>query len=151
MLRCAGPNAFSKKEDTRHVFFTQRPYPRNCPSDQRSDWRGHLRNWALFPARIFAFLQDTQANLWEEMRGLHGAGLEPMLIAALVKELDIKGTLHVLRHGFKFYGKTFRLAYFKSAHGLNWEASELYGKNQLTVTRQTPCHPSDKSTVDCSQ
>ena len=36
-----------------------------------------------------------------------------MLIKALVKELAIKGTLHILRHGFKFYGKVFRLAYFK--------------------------------------
>ena len=41
------------------------------------------------------------------------------ITAALVKELDLKGSLHVLRHGFKFYGKTFRLAYFKPAHGLN--------------------------------
>ena len=34
-----------------------------------------------------------------------------MLIAALIKERDHKGTLHILRHGFKFYGKTFTLAY----------------------------------------
>lgn len=60
---------------------------------------------ALFPARVFAFLQDTQEELWRQMRDLHGTGLESMLIVALVKELDIKGTLHVLRHGFKFYEK----------------------------------------------
>ena len=65
---------------------------------------------ALFPARIITFIQDTQARLWAEMQTLHGTGLESMLITALVKELDIKGTLHILRHGFKFYGKTFRLA-----------------------------------------
>jgi type I restriction enzyme, R subunit len=114
----------------------------------QSGWKsGTNAEWdkerALFPARIFAFLQETQAKLWDHMRKLHGAGLEAMLIAALVKELDIKGTLHVLRHGFKFYGKLFRLAYFKPAHGLNWEITGLYGKNQLTITRQTPCHPGD--------
>jgi type I restriction enzyme R subunit len=103
---------------------------------------------ALFPARVFAFLQETQPKLWDEMRALHAAGLEALLIAALVKELDLKGTLHVLRHGFKFYGKTFRLAYFKPAHGLNYEVLELYSKNRLTVTRQVPCHPADNSTVD---
>ena len=103
---------------------------------------------ALFPARIFALLQDTQGKLWKEMRDLHGAGLEPMLLTALTKELDLKGTLHVLRHGFKFYGKTFRLAYFKPAHGLNYDVLELYSKNQLTLTRQVPCHPSDNSTLD---
>jgi type I restriction enzyme, R subunit len=56
--------------------------------------------------------------------------------------------LHVLRHGFKFYGKTFRMAYFKPAHGLNDEVLALYAKNQLTVTRQVPCHPGKHDTVD---
>jgi type I restriction enzyme R subunit len=103
---------------------------------------------ALFPTRIHAFLQATQPKLWDEMRGLHAAGLEDLLITTLVKELDIKGTLYILRHGFKFYGKTFRLAYFKPAHGLNDEVLALYAKNQLTVTRQVPCHPGKHETVD---
>ena len=119
----------------------------------QSGWKsGANAEWdkerALSPTRIFAFLQDTQPELWQQMRDLHGPGLETMLIASLVKELDIKGTLHVLRHGFKFYGKTFRLAYFKPAHGLNYEIIDLFNKNQLTITRQTPCHPGDNSTVD---
>jgi len=71
-----------------------------------------------------------------------------MLLNALVKELDIKGALHVLRHGFKFYGKLFRLAYFKPAHDLSPDVLALYAQNQLTVTRQVPCHPGDHSTVD---
>ncbi len=113
---------------------------------QQSGWhRGTNAEWdvdrALFPARVFAFLQETQPKLWAEMQALHGAGLEPLLLTTLVKELDLKGTLHVLRHGFKFYGKTFRLAYFKPAHGLNEEVLALYAQNRLTVTRQVPCHP----------
>jgi type I restriction enzyme, R subunit len=120
---------------------------------ERSGWRsGTNAEWdverALFPARVLAFLQDTQPNLWAEMQGLHGAGLENLLVNTLVKELDLKGSLHVLRHGFKFYGKTFRLAYFKPAHGLNDEILTLYGKNRLTVTRQVPCHPGKYDTVD---
>lgn len=103
---------------------------------------------ALFPARVCAFIEATQPKLWAEMRALHAAGLENLLIGALVKELDLKGTLHVLRHGFKFYGKTFRLAYFKPAHGLNDEVLALYGRNQLTLTRQVPCHPGKHGTVD---
>ncbi len=72
-----------------------------------------------------------------------------MLLDTLVKELDIKGGyLHVLRHGFKFYGKLFRLAYFKPAHALSPDVLALYGHNQLTVTRQVPCHPGDHGTVD---
>jgi type I restriction enzyme R subunit len=103
---------------------------------------------ALFPARVCSFLEATQPKLWAEMHALHAAGLEKLLIGALVKELDLKGALHVLRHGFKFYGKTFRLAYFKPAHGLNDEVLALYGKNQPTITRQVLCHPGKHDTVD---
>jgi len=40
------------------------------------------------------------------------------------------------------------LAYFKPAHGANYEVLELFGKNRLTVTRQAPCHPTDNRTLD---
>jgi type I restriction enzyme R subunit len=119
----------------------------------RGGWKsGSNAEWdkerALFPAQVFAFIQATQEKLWVEMKTLHAAGLEPLLLGTLVKELDAKGSLHVLRHGFKFYGKTFRLAYFKPAHGANWEVLEQFGKNRLTVTRQVPCHPNDNRTLD---
>jgi type I restriction enzyme R subunit len=120
---------------------------------ERAGWQqGDKTEWdkerALFPARVFAFLEATQPKLWGEMRALHATGIESLVISALAKELDVKGTLHVLRHGFKFYGKTFRLAYFKPAHGLNFDVLELYNRNALTVTRQIPCHPNDNCTVD---
>ncbi|MBI2174401.1 MAG: type I restriction endonuclease subunit R, partial [Candidatus Omnitrophica bacterium] len=119
----------------------------------RAGWRaGDVAEWdierALFSARIFAFIQDAQPKLWEEMKTLHGAGLENLLLNTLAKELDVKGALHILRHGFKFYGKTFRLAYFKPAHGLNYDVLALFNKNRLTVTRQVPCHPGKHDTVD---
>jgi len=119
----------------------------------KSGWKsGSNAEWdkerALFPAQVFAFIQETQTKLWAEMQALHAAGLEPLLLTTLVKELDAKGSLHVLRHGFKFYGKTFRLAYFKPAHGANYEIIELFSKNRLTVTRQVPCHPGDNRTLD---
>jgi type I restriction enzyme R subunit len=119
----------------------------------RGGWKsGSNAEWdkerALFPAQVFAFIQDTQPKLWAEMKALHGAGLEALLLNTLVKELDAKGSLHVLRHGFKFHGKTFRLAYFKPAHGANYEVLELFAKNRLTVTRQVPCHPNDNRTLD---
>ena len=103
---------------------------------------------ALFPAQIFAFIQDTQPKLWESMRKLHGKELEGMLITTLTKELDAKGSLHVLRHGFKFYGKNFRLAIFKPAHAANYEVLKQFNKNRLTVIRQVPCHPGDNRTLD---
>ena len=120
---------------------------------QQGGWQsGTNAEWdverALFPARVCTFLEATQPKLWGEMRALHAAGLENLLIGALIRELDLKGALHALRHGFKFYGKTFRLAYFKPAHGLNDEVLALYAQNQLTITRQVLCHPGKHDTVD---
>lgn len=103
---------------------------------------------ALFPARICAFLAATQPQPWASARSLHGDGLERLIVDALVKELDIKGMLHVLRHGFKFYGNTFRVAAFKPAHGLNEAILARYQQNCLTVSRQIPCHPGKHDTVD---
>ncbi|MFN2397910.1 MAG: type I restriction endonuclease subunit R [Gemmatimonadaceae bacterium] len=121
--------------------------------NSQSGWHlGTCVEWdadtALFPRRIIAFLRETQPNLWAAMQALHGDNLENLLLNTLVRELDLKGTLHILRHGFKFYGKTFRLAYFKPAHGLNDEVLALYAKNHLTLTRQVPCHPGKHDTVD---
>jgi type I restriction enzyme R subunit len=113
---------------------------------------GSVKDWdkekALFPIQITDFIAATQTEIWRAMRDQHGTNLESLIVSELVKELAIKGSLHVLRHGFKFYGKTFRLAYFKPAHGLNAEVLAHYHQNRLTVTRQVPCHPGDPSTLD---
>ena len=116
-------------------------------------WRkGDLGEWdvdrALFPARALAFIRDTQPELWAKMSALHGANIESTLIEMLVKELDNKGALDVLRHGFRFFGKTFRLAYFKPSHSLNPDALARFERNELTVTRQALCHPGKGHEVD---
>lgn len=118
-----------------------------------SGWKpGSKADWdveqALFPVQVCSFFEVTELELWSEMRALHGEGFERLVLAALAKELASKGTLHVLRHGFKFYGRTFRLATFKPAHGLNEEVMTRYEQNQLTVTRQVLCHPGKRHTVD---
>lgn len=120
---------------------------------EKSGWqKGTNQDWdkgkALFPAEIIGFIKDTQEDLWSQMSKIHGDDLPNKLIETLCKELDVKGTLHVLRYGFKFYGKTFLLAYFKPSHGLNPDVIKLYEKNRLTVTRQVPCHPETTETID---
>ena len=103
---------------------------------------------ALFPDRVISFVRATQPELWEQAEKSQGAELEPRLLERLCRELDLKGTLEVLRHGFKFVGQTFRLAYFKPAHGLNPDALVLFDMNELSVTRQARCHPGKNDTVD---
>ena len=103
---------------------------------------------ALFPDRVVAFLRSTQPELWADVEDSQGAEVEARMLERLCKELDTKGTLEVLRHGFRFVGKTCRLAYFKPAHGLNPDALAQFASNALTVTRQARCHPGKGDTVD---
>ncbi len=120
---------------------------------QAKGWEaGDKKEWdktrALFPARVLAFIERSQPDLWQGMLAQHGQSFPEKLLADLVSELHIKGSLYVLRHGFKCYGKLFRMAYFRPAHKLNPDTLALYAQNQLTLTRQIPCHSNDKSTVD---
>ncbi|MCF7981157.1 MAG: DEAD/DEAH box helicase family protein [Pseudomonadales bacterium] len=91
---------------------------------------------ALFPEDVIHFLQDSQPNKWEQLEKLLGDKTRSTVLDSLTKEIEIKGVLHVLRHGFKCYGKTFRLAYFRPNSGMNSEAVSAYGWNRLTITRQ---------------
>jgi type I restriction enzyme R subunit len=91
---------------------------------------------ALFPDDVIGFLQDTQGQKWAQLEALLGAKTRATVLDSLSKELEVKGTLNVLRHGFKCYGKTFRLAYFRPNSAMNPEAAGTYAKNRLTITRQ---------------
>jgi type I restriction enzyme R subunit len=93
-------------------------------------------NLALFPSEVVAFLKDSQAQRWAQLEKLLADKTQSVVLDSLAKELNSKGTLHVLRHGFKCYGKTLRLAYFQPNSGLNPDTAVLYAKNRLTVTRQ---------------
>ena len=91
---------------------------------------------ALFPDDVTGFLQESQATRWAALEKLLGAKTTPTVLEGLSKELALKGTLHVLRHGFKCYGKTFRMAYFRPNTRMNPQAAGNYALNRLTITRQ---------------
>ena len=91
---------------------------------------------ALFPDDVSDFLKASQPVKWQALEALLGPKTASAVAASLSKELELKGTLHVLRHGFKCYGKTFRMAYFRPNTRMNPEAAENYAKNRLTITRQ---------------
>ncbi len=91
---------------------------------------------ALFPSDVIAFVQKTQPQIWTRIVQLDAVKAETMLLDSLVKELTAKGSLAVLRSGFKCVGKTIRLAYFAPNTGLDPSATSRFGDNILTVTRQ---------------
>ena len=62
--------------------------------------------------------------------------------------MDAKGALATLRHGFKCYGRTLRIAFFKAAHELNPELEERYAANRLGLTRQLRFSPRSEQALD---
>ena len=83
---------------------------------------------ALLPDDVSGFLKDSQPAKWEALESLLGPKTATTMLESLSKELDLKGTLHVLRHGFKCYGKTFRMAWFRPNTTMNPEAAENYAR-----------------------
>lgn len=101
---------------------------------------------AIFPGVVLEFIQKTQTKIWDKLLGLHGDHTGERVISSLCKWMDIHGVLATLRHGFKCYGKTLRVAFFKPAHGLNHELEIRYHANVLGITRQL--HFSKKRPLD---
>jgi type I restriction enzyme R subunit len=90
----------------------------------------------VFPNYIIKFLQLTQPQQWEKLSNIHKNDVVEKVIARLLREIDLRGVLDVIRNGFTDYGVKFKMAYFKPETGLNPDTLDLYNKNHLSVTRQ---------------
>lgn len=96
------------------------------------------------PTILMPFIQKSQPKEWEYLKNIQKEKAEETLISDLIRTLDSEheGCLKVLRHGFKCFGKLFRVAYFAPASNMNPETQRLYKENRLTITRQL--HYSEK-------
>ena len=90
----------------------------------------------LFTDDLLAYIRVTQARMWEKQHAIHGDKLGENLVAAFDKATIHDGVLKIIRHGFKFYGSTVRVASFRPAHNLNPDVDALYAANRLAVVRQ---------------
>ncbi|MCK1284093.1 type I restriction endonuclease subunit R [Bradyrhizobium sp. 44] len=97
---------------------------------------GFDRERAIFPETVLAFIRATQPKEWKALEALHGEKTGAQILTDLAKWMDREGSLATLRHGFKCYGKTLRVAFFKAAHGLNPELETRYAANRVGITRQ---------------
>jgi type I restriction enzyme R subunit len=91
---------------------------------------------ALFPEDVIGFIRQSQPARWDQLEAMLKDRTTATVIECLTKELVSKGTLGVLRHGFKCYGKELRLAYFQPNSGMNPESAARYAANRLTISRQ---------------
>ena len=99
---------------------------------------------------LIDFIKETQPTEWSALYSLQKEKTEEILLNDLCKALDsdYEGCLKVLRHGFKSFGKTFRLAYFAPASRLNPDTQKLYSANKLTITRQLQYSNKNKNSID---
>ena len=97
---------------------------------------GFDRDRAIFPETVLEFLRATQPKEWKALEALHGEKTGTQVLTDLTKWMDREGSLATLRHGFKCYGKTLHVAFFKAAHGLNTELEARYAANRVGITRQ---------------
>ena len=102
----------------------------------------------LFPKYIIEFLKASQPKSWEKLINIHKDEAEKKVIQRLIKEIDLRGALDVIRNGFTDYGVKFQMAYFKPESTLNPEAEALYLSNHLSVTRQLYYERVGKNSID---
>ncbi|MCC6702934.1 MAG: type I restriction endonuclease subunit R, partial [Fluviicola sp.] len=110
-----------------------------------SDFNADL---GLFPAYIMKFLQESQPSAWSKIENIHKSDVQTKVLQRLVKEIDSRGSLDVLRNGFTDYGVKFKMAFFRPESSLNPESEELYKKNHLSVTRQVYYERNGKNSLD---
>lgn len=117
------------ENDIEHALISSGGYEKGDPNTYDPET-------ALFPADVVAFVQNTQPKVWMRLTQLDAVKATGMLLDSLVRELAVKGSLAILREGFKCVGKRVRLAYFAPNTGLDPASTERYDDNRLTIVRQ---------------
>lgn len=98
--------------------------------------KDYEKSTALFPADVVTFIQTTQPKLWARLEMLFKDKAQDELIKALNQELNIKGSLNVLRNGFRVANRTAKMAYFAPNSTLNETSQQQYDANIVKITRQ---------------
>lgn len=107
-----------------------------------------IRDKALFPNIALNFIRKTQPKEWSKLEALHGANTGNQIINDLCKWMDTYGSLATIRHGFKCYGRTLQIAYFKASHTMNPELEANYVANCLGITRQLHYSTRNENSID---
>ena len=101
---------------------------------------------------LFDFIESTQPKKWDALvaRGYGGVIEEAKrgFSKRLAAEIDVRGTVDVLRHGVSDFGVAFEMAFFKPAHNLTPERQRLFEANRVTVTRQFKFDPNSELSID---
>ena len=104
---------------------------------------------SLFKYELLSFLQNSQPDKWVKISNIHGADdVDNKVIQRIYKEMDLRGSLDVIRNGFTDYGVKFDMAFFRPETGLNPDTERLYKENRLEVYRQVYFSQKNKNSID---
>ncbi len=85
---------------------------------------------------LFDFIRATQMETWERLKLQHGDQVRERFLKRLVKEIQERGALEVLRKGIIDLGCHFYLAWFQPETSLNEDHRRKYKANIFSVIRQ---------------
>jgi len=114
----------------------------------RGDPTRYRRALGIDAADLAVFLSVSQPDEWEQLiQRLGGVDSATEKVAAHVGgQLDLRGTVDVLRGSVKMNGVAFRVAFFAPANRLTQSLWDRYAANRLTVVRQL--HHSESKPAD---
>ena len=102
----------------------------------------------VYPDRLISFIQRTQPREWAVFERQNDMDPARKFCVAFNNACDMDGVLHVLRHGFKHRGTTFKVCYFKPESALNDTAQIQYAENEIECYRQWYYSVDTKRSVD---
>lgn len=102
----------------------------------------------LYPDTLIRFIRDSQPKAWQRFANMNAVDPEKKFCQAFNNACDMDGVLHVLRHGFKHRGVSFRVCYFMPESSLNQTDVENYRKNIFHCIRQWHYSADNKNSVD---
>ena len=139
----ADPNGTARLRETPPPYDGRQAggYHRRRPED-------YDRSLCLLPRDVVDFVLATQPKEWTKLEQHYGEAIRERFLARLATEIERRGALDVLRHGFKDMGCRFRLAYFRPSSGLNEETRRLHAANLFSVVRQLRYSTKNEKSLD---
>jgi type I restriction enzyme R subunit len=106
---------------------------------------------ALFPEDVIAWVQESQPEAWRALEKNHAGSAAEVLLVRLREQMDVRGTLDVLRQGVEMIGLRgkLRIAEFKPALAMNADVMARYQANRLRIVRQVRYSQANENCLDC--
>jgi type I restriction enzyme R subunit len=104
---------------------------------------------ALYPEDVIAWVKESQPETWAKLEKLGNGETPKRLMDRLVKELQSKGTVEVLRQGIKMAGAgAISMSQAKPEDARNKTVVGRYKANRLRVVRQLRYNPTREWSID---